>query len=95
MIAAVTDVDLDLEIFPPNFVAGLRKQTCRRSVSSPDITAQSLVKRKPSRYGLQRAVATGPSYGFPDAAGDAAGGALPAGKTPAPEFGAGETPGEV
>ena len=35
------------------------------------------------------------SYGFAEAAGEAAGGALPAGKTPAPESGAGETPGEV
>jgi hypothetical protein len=34
-------------------------------------------------------------YGFAEAAGEAAGGALPAGKTPAPESSAGETPGEV
>jgi len=41
----------------------------------------------------------GQSYGFAVGravdAGEAAGGVLPAGKTPAPESGAGETPGEV
>src|SRR5439155_15464557 len=36
-----------------------------------------------------------PYCGFAEAAGEAAGGVVPAGKTPAPESGAGEAPGDV
>ena len=38
---------------------------------------------------------TARAYGFAEVAGETAGCALPVGKTPAPESGAGETPGEV
>ena len=38
---------------------------------------------------------TARDYGFAEVAGETAGCALPVGKTPAPESGAGETPGEV